>query len=205
MTPAEYFDPLLGQSVAYPGQEAYQGQCVQSVLLWLRDTGTEPPIYASAYMYYTQGIPGYTKVPIGAPIQDGDIVVWGAAFPPTKGNGHIDVATETGTNLDFWAYDQNWTPNVITKTHHAGSQNQYIMGYLRKDDSAMEDEIKQLTDQLNQTNIYLQQAQADIVELNKQLSATNGFVDKLTTRVTALEANSSPMPSDGNYSLKKLS
>lgn len=49
---------------------------------------------------------------------------------------------------------------------------------------------KELNDQLNQTNIYLNIAQTDL--------------DALTKRVEVLEAGATGLPSDGNYSLKKL-
>lgn len=134
MKPAQYFEPKLGQSLLYPGQaQKYLGQCVQSVMLWLAATGTTPPAYPSAFMYYLAGIPGYTKIPAGPAIQDADIIVWGSDFPPSNGNGHIDVATGDGTLKDFWAYDSNWQPPLkLSKIHHNGSDNRFIIGYLRK-------------------------------------------------------------------------
>lgn len=134
MTPADFFNPLLGQSLLYPGQsEFYRGQCVQPVMMWIREQGIEPPVYPSAYMYYERGVIGYQKILVGSPIQDGDIVVYSKKFPPANGNGHIDVATG-GTNKDYWAYDSNWNqPLKLTKVHHNGSDNQYIIGYLRRE------------------------------------------------------------------------
>lgn len=134
MNPTNYFQPLLGESLLYPGQaERYRGQCPMPVMLWVKANGVEPPAYASAYQYYELGVPGYTKIPVGAPILEGDIVVYGPDFPVTKGDGHIDVASQQGVPSDYWAYDSNWSPLVLTKTHHNGSDNQYIIGYLRKE------------------------------------------------------------------------
>ncbi len=135
MTPDSYFTPLNGQSLLYPGQaEKYRGQCVQPVQMWLKATGTEPPVYQYAYQYYDKGIPGYTKIPAGGPIKTGDIVVWGKNYAASKGAGHIDVATQDGTLQDFYAWDSNWiTPLKLGRWHHNSSSNQYIVGYLRKE------------------------------------------------------------------------
>lgn len=146
MTPSEYFDPLLGQSLYYPGEQRYKGECPQTVLLFLAATGTTPPIYPFAYQYYEDGIPGYTQIPAGPAIQDGDIIVWGSDFPPSGGDGHIDVATGDGTIEDFWGYDSNWTPPLtLSKIHHVGPNNNYIVGYLRKEED-MQPTPKQVGD-----------------------------------------------------------
>lgn len=143
MTPDSFFTSLLGQSLLYPGiDEKFRGQCVQSVEMWIKALGVIPPKYPSAYMYYTNGVPGFTKVPRGEPIKNGDIIVWGANYPPAiingVGNGHIDVACADGTINDFWAYDSNWKPLVLAKIHHSGSDNNYIIGYLRKEDEMLD-------------------------------------------------------------------
>lgn len=146
MNPNDFFIPLEGQSLLYPGQnEIYRGQCVQSVMLWLKATGTEPPIYSSAYLYYVNGIPGYEQVPVGQPIKAGDIVVWRKDFPPSGGNGHIDVATGDGTINSFTAWDSNWYPPLQLKpiTHNQQIYNQYIAGYLRKGGSMAADSLNE--------------------------------------------------------------
>lgn len=133
MTPDKFFTPLLGRSLLYPGAaEEYRGQCVQPVLMWMREQGIIPPAYPSAFDYYVLGVPGYDKIPAGAPIKTGDIIVWGSKFPPSKGNGHIDTASANGTLKDFWAYDSNWQPLVLSKVHHNDPENNYIIGYLRR-------------------------------------------------------------------------
>lgn len=137
MTPAQFFDPQLGESLAYPGQEKYRGQCVQSVMLWLAATGTTPPVYLYAHEYYDNGVPGYTKIPAGGAIEDGDLVVYSGALPPSNGDGHIDVATGSGTATNYTGYDQNWNePLKLTKVVHNGSDDKYILGYLRKNTPA---------------------------------------------------------------------
>ena len=70
--------------------------------------------------------------------------------------------------------------------------------------SNVQDQINDLNDQLNQTNIYVGELQTSNTELNKQLNTTNGYIDKLTKRVAALEAGASPQPTDGIYELKKV-
>lgn len=136
MDVAGFFEPLLGRSLLLSGQsEDFRGQCVQSVGLWVQHLGKVFPVHPSAYQFYVNGIDGFTKIPAGQPIKKGDIVVWAANFPPSKGNGHIDVAAQDGTISDFWAYDSNWDPPLrLSKIHHTGSYNNYIMGYLRLED-----------------------------------------------------------------------
>lgn len=137
MTPDSYFSPLQGQSLLYPGQsESLRGQCVQSVMMWLKETGTEPPIYPSAYQYFDKGIPGYTKMNADL-IQEDDIIVYSKNFPPAGGNGHIDVAAQDGTRTDYWGWDSNWTPLKLERIHHNGSDNQYIVGILRKENMGL--------------------------------------------------------------------
>lgn len=145
MTPDQFFTPLLGQSLLYPGQsEIYRGQCVQSVLLWLKATGTNPPIYPSAADYFTNGIKGYTKIQPGQPILNGDIVVWGKSFPPSGGNGHIDVASSVGNLNSFSAYDSNWAPLKLAHILHTGNNNNYIAGYLRKEETMSPQDVTNL-------------------------------------------------------------
>lgn len=133
MTPNQFFTPLNNQSLLYPGQNPiYTGQCVQSVMMWLKATGTEPPVYPSAYLYYDRGITGYTKIPAGQTILEGDIVVWRKDFPPSLGNGHIDVASANGALNGFSAWDSNWKPLILSHILHNGNYNNYIAGYLRR-------------------------------------------------------------------------
>jgi len=137
ITPDQYFTPLKGQSLLYPGQaEKYRGQCVQSVKLWYTEvTGLPAPSHELAYQYYDAGIPGYTKIPAGGPIKTGDIIVWSKYFPASPGAGHIDVAATDGTVNDFYAWDSNWSPPLkLSKIHHNGHDNNYIVGYLRKNE-----------------------------------------------------------------------
>lgn len=133
MSPDAYFAPLNGQSLLYPGtDEEYRGQCVMPVEFWIKENGVEPPRYPSASQYYSRGVPGYTQIPAGAPILEGDIVVFASNFPPANGNGHIDVASSNGSLHDYWAWDSNWSPPLkLSKIHHNGSDNNYIVGYLR--------------------------------------------------------------------------
>lgn len=136
MTPDYFFTPLKGQSLLYPGSdEEYRGQCTQSARLWIKQEGVNPPAYGSAYLFYDNGVPGFTKIPRGQPIKTGDLVVYSKAF---GGNGHIDVASSDGTITDYWGWDSNWNPLLkLNKVHHNGSDNQYIVGYLRKEGEEM--------------------------------------------------------------------
>lgn len=151
MNPITFFEPLLGQSLLYPGQnEIYRGQCVQSVMMWIKANGITPPIYPSAADYYTNGVSGYTKIPAGQPIKLGDIVVWRKDFPPSGGNGHIDVASADGSLSSFSAYDSNWYPPLkLAHILHTGNNNNYIAGYLRKEEDmitqAFEHELAKLS------------------------------------------------------------
>lgn len=167
MTPDTYFAPLKNQSLLYPGQsQVYRGQCVQSVMLWLKATGTEPPVYPSAYQYFQRGIPGYTKIPAGQPIKAEDIVVWRPDFPPAitggVGNGHIDVAAQDGTAQDFWAWESNWSPPLrLNRIRHNGPDNSYIFGYLRKEENMLDEEAANLL--------------ADTLRYNPGVGADPGF------------------------------
>lgn len=146
MTPDQYFTPLKGQSLLYPGQaNKLRGQCVQSVMLWLQALGVNPPVYEFAYEYYQNGIPGYTKIPVGPNIQTGDIIVWGSNFPASPGAGHIDVAAASGTLQSFYAWDSNWSPPLeLNRILHNGNDNNYIVGYLRRQDMPDPNQMNQL-------------------------------------------------------------
>lgn len=145
MTPTSFFAPKMGQSLLMPGvSEVYRGQCVMSVGLWVQALGLKFPTYPSAYLYYQNGIPGYTKIPAGQPIQEADIIVWREDFPPAifkgVGNGHIDVADAPGTLHSFTAYDSNWSPPLkLNRILHTGNDNNYIAGYLRRSEVFTQD------------------------------------------------------------------
>lgn len=155
MTPNSFFGPKIGQSLLLPGQsEIYRGQCVQSVGLWVQALGLTFPTYSSAYLYFVNGIPGYTKIPAGTPIKEADIIVWRKDFPPAiftnpdgskSYNGHIDVASADGSLGSFSAYDQNWKPLVVAHIQHNDNNNNYIAGYLRRIDMLTPAEVNQLT------------------------------------------------------------
>lgn len=136
MSPNAFFTTLEGQSLLIPGQaERFRGQCVQSVGLYVQSLGISFPAYQFAYLYYDNGIPGYKKVGAGNPIKEGDIIVWGKNFPASPGAGHIDVAAQDGTLANFVAWDSNWYPPLkLAKLTHIGNNNNYIAGYLRRED-----------------------------------------------------------------------
>lgn len=139
MSPNAFFGPLDGQSLLIPGQsEIYRGQCVQSVGLYVANLDIAFPAYPQAYMYYQRGIPGYVQVSAGNPIKQGDIIVWRADFPASPGAGHIDVAAQDGTLANFVAWDSNWYPPLkLAKLSHLGNNNNYIAGYLRREEEVM--------------------------------------------------------------------
>lgn len=106
---------------------------MQSVGLYVQQLGINFPAYEEAYLYYENGIPGYTKVGAGNPIKQGDLVVWSRYFPASPGAGHIDVAAQDGTLASFVAWDSNWYPPLkLAKLSHLGNNNNYIVGYLRR-------------------------------------------------------------------------
>jgi hypothetical protein len=116
---------------------------VQSVGLYVQALGLNFPTYGSAYLYYQNGIEGYERVPEGQPIKEGDIIVWRADFPPSRGSGHIDVASADGSFGDFTAWDQNWYPPLkLNHIRHNDNNNNYIFGYLRRNDMSTVGEIE---------------------------------------------------------------
>ncbi len=133
MTANQFFSPLLGQSLLYPGQnEIYRGQCVQPVMMWIKANGVEPPVYPNAYQYYTRGVPGYDKV--SGEIQEGDIIVFSSNLPGSDGSGHICVASGDAVPQDFMSYDSNWGPGKkLRQIRHMGSEDSDILGYLRRE------------------------------------------------------------------------
>lgn len=139
MSPNDFFSPLEGQSLLIPGQdERFRGQCPQPVGLYVQALGLTFPAYIDAYLYWDKGIPGYTKVQVGNPIKEGDIIVWRADFPPSLGSGHMDVAAQDGTLANFVAWDSNWYPPLkLAKLSHLGNNNNYIAGYLRRQGADM--------------------------------------------------------------------
>lgn len=135
MTPAQFFDPKIGQSLLLPGQSAqFAGQCVQSVGLWVQALGLSFPAHTYAYQYYAAGIPGYTQVPKGSQVYQGDIVIFNSTLPGSGGAGHICVAKQDGSPQDFISYDSNWSvPLKLEQVEHMGGEDSYILGYLRKE------------------------------------------------------------------------
>src|ERR1700733_4310528 len=98
----DFINKYNGQQTLYPGQgEDLRGQCVQLVMLYMKEVqGVEPPVYPNAQDYWNN-IPGYSSV---SPAQAGDIAVYSGhdAYP----EGHIAVCVD-----ETQVFEQNADPN----------------------------------------------------------------------------------------------
>lgn len=122
MTLDQYFQ-LTGY-LLYPGQsEVYRGQCVQSVMIKIKNVdGIEPPVYPNAKDYWFNGIPGYSVVTDD--LQPGDIAVYNGhgGFP----EGHIAVVSPRPPEV----FEQNADPDG-SPMHFFTRANTYLLGHLR--------------------------------------------------------------------------
>lgn len=204
MTPDQFFSPLAGQSLLLGGQpEKYRGQCVQSVGLYVQSLGINFPAYEEAYLYWDNGIPGYTHVGAGNPIKQGDLIVWRSDFPASPGAGHIDVASQDATLASFYAWDSNWSPPLkLERIWHSGNNNNYIAGYLRRtmgDVNTITPTDKEVDDTINLTRILAGRPDSDLqalLDLYRPLLKNNfgaGTVTMLNNFVTDMKP---PLPAD---------
>lgn len=127
MTLVDFINQNTGKKLLYPGQNPiYTGECVQLVMLYMKQVqGVEPPVYPNAKDYW-RSIPGYTQE--SSP-QPGDIAVYDGhgAFP----EGHIAVY------VDGEVFEQNADPDG-SPAHLFKRANTYLLGYLR---SNMSDKV----------------------------------------------------------------
>lgn len=123
MTLSDFVAQNTGKKLLYPGQNPnLAGQCVQLVMLYMKQVqGVEPPVYPDAKDYWNN-IPGY--LPVNNP-QDGDIAVYRGHDSFLQ--GHIAVVFH---GLEF---EQNADPDG-SPAHLFNRSTIYLLGYLRKED-----------------------------------------------------------------------
>lgn len=125
----DFVSQNTNQKLLYPGQaESLRGQCVQLVMLYMKQVqGVEPPIYPDAKDYFNN-IPGYSAVQNP---QDGDIAVYRGhdSFP----EGHIAVVYNNEV------FEQNADPDG-SPAHLYARSTVYLLGYMRKDDMIQDEE-----------------------------------------------------------------
>lgn len=144
MTLNDYFQ--LTGFLLYPGQsEEYRGQCVQSVMIKIKDVdGIEPPVYPDAKDYWFNGIPGYSIV---ANPQPGDIAVYnGHDFFP---EGHIAVVSDSNGQV----FEQNADPDG-SPMHFYNRATTYLLGYLRYNGGNMAFDYNSIPSDADKTTYY---------------------------------------------------
>jgi hypothetical protein len=100
-------------------------QCVDLVNLWCIVLGIEKfPGNASNFQFDSH--PDCDWVPVGAPCQAADIIVWHVSF--ALPNGHVAVAV-WGQAQQFASLDQNWP--LRSNIHHELHTYDGVAGYLR--------------------------------------------------------------------------
>jgi hypothetical protein len=124
MTLQEFIQKYEGDTVGYPTDSNFYGECLSLVKWYMREVfGFMPPPSGvnSAYGYWTN-FPNplgdyFTKVTNTreAIIYPGDVPVWDSDVG--GGAGHISVCTRGGVD-DFISLDQNWNGKQAHKVTH---------------------------------------------------------------------------------------
>lgn len=144
---SDFVTEYTGQAVDVDGVKQDTGQCLQLVSLYQQKVQATTVFFTPGAADYWNKFAGsvleqyYDKIPVGQPVQAGDIVVFGASSVINSPDfGHIDICLQP-TSGGYTGFDSNWggvkdtNPNSPTYGYPVAHQVAHsftdVLGYLR--------------------------------------------------------------------------
>jgi len=145
-----FISTYTGQAVEVDGVLADTGQCVQLVALYCQKVLNVPFPDANAKDWWDNPTcqESFDQIPVGQPVQPGDIVVFAASTVINSPEfGHIDICVSPFEG-GFVGFDSNWggvyNAQGYPVAHEVQHSFQDVLGYLRIKEIDMKPTVNQI-------------------------------------------------------------